>query len=128
MLPSAEARQEHVRSFANNRSTPQGGTHLEGFRRGVTAAINACARRMRLLSTADADLSSASVSEGLTAVVSVKVDSPEFHGATRGGLSNTSVRSCMETAVREHLGTWLEEHPPQAATIITRIIQSVRDI
>lgn len=91
-----------------------------GFRAGVTAAVNAYAREQRWLTSADHDLQADAVFEGLTAIVSVKLDHPEFWGATRGALANTPVGSCVEEATREHLGSWLREHPEQAEALLPR--------
>ncbi|WP_307835112.1 ATP-binding protein [Streptomyces adelaidensis] len=120
------AREERVLSFANSRPTPDGGTHATGFRDGVTAAVNTYARSRRLLTAADPDLTADRIGEGLTAVVSVKLDRPEFLGATRGVLGGTAVHACVEEAVREHLGTWLAGHPEQAATVVDRIVRGAR--
>jgi DNA gyrase subunit B len=119
MGASLEAR---VRSFANSKPTPCGGTHVVGFRDGVTAAVNAYARKRRLLAHVDPDFSADRIAEGLTAVVSVKLDGPEFEGATRGTLGNGAVRNCVAEAVQELLGNWLEAHPEQAAAVIDRIV------
>ncbi|MFE7331383.1 ATP-binding protein [Streptomyces sp. NPDC057565] len=117
---------ERVRSFANGRPTPEGGTHVTGFRDGVAAAVNTYAREQQLLTAADPDLGADRIGEGLTAVVSVKLDRPEFLGATMGRLGNTAVRACLAEAVREHLGRWLEGHPEQAVAVIGRIVQGAR--
>ena len=114
--------EERVCSFANSKPTPCGGTHVEGFREGAAAAVNAYARERRLLTAASPDLSADRIGEGLTAVVSVKLDSPAFEGATRGSLGNTAVRNCLAEAVQEHLGTWLEGYPEQATAIIDQIV------
>ncbi|MFH8387562.1 ATP-binding protein [Kitasatospora sp. NPDC018058] len=114
--------EERLRSFANSRPTI-GGTHERGFRDGVAAAVTAYAREQRLLTTSDPNLEGDRIGEGLTAVVSVKLDDPEFDGSTRGVLGNAAVRVCVEEAVRQHLGRWLEEHPERAAAIIGRIIK-----
>ncbi|WP_329383908.1 ATP-binding protein [Streptomyces sp. NBC_01716] len=116
------SREERVRSFANSRPTPGGGTHMVGFRDGVTVAVNAYARERRLLTATDLDLSADQVCEGLTAVVSVKLDHPEFQGATRGVLGNAAVRASFGEAVREHLANWMAGHPEQAAAVIGRIV------
>ncbi|MFG1805039.1 DNA gyrase subunit B [Streptomyces sp. NPDC049040] len=114
-------RDERVRGFANSLTTSYESTHMAGFREGVAAAITAYGRGHRLLTASDPDLSADRIGEGLTAVVSVKLDFPEFEGATRGTLGNAAVRSCVAQAVQDHLGTWLETHPREAATIIDRI-------
>ncbi|MFB7470026.1 hypothetical protein [Kitasatospora sp. NPDC056184] len=113
--------EERVQSFANSRPTG-GGTHERGFRDGVAAAVNAYARKRRLLAVMDPDLAADRIGAGLTAVVSVKLDDPEFHGAIRDVLGNAVVRACVERAVREHLGRWLEGHPDRAAAVIDRIV------
>ncbi|UUU26881.1 ATP-binding protein [Streptomyces sp. DSM 40750] len=121
-----DSREERVRSFANSRPTPHGGTHAEGFRDGLAAAVNAYAREKRLLTAVDPDLGADRIGQGLTAVVSVKLDQPEFHGATNGMLGGTAVRACVAEAVREHLGTWLEEQPERAGAVVGRIVQGAR--
>ncbi|TDT97280.1 DNA gyrase subunit B [Streptomyces sp. 846.5] len=120
-----DSQEERLRSFANSRPT-FGGTHERGFRDGVAAAVTAYAREQRLLTTADPDLEGDRIGEGLTAVVSVKLDDPEFEGSTRGVLGNAAVRLCVEEAVRQHLGRWLEEHPERAAGVIGRMIKVAR--
>ncbi|QXE35603.1 DNA gyrase subunit B [Streptomyces sp. GMY02] len=118
----SDAHEERLRSFANSRATSQGGTHVDGFRDGVATAVIGYAREQGLLAAADPDPRADQISEGLTAVVSVRLDQPEFLGSTREQLGNTDVRDCVEEAVREHLGNWLKEHPEQAAEIVNRIL------
>ncbi|MGW9136669.1 DNA gyrase subunit B [Streptomyces sp. NPDC055681] len=118
--------EERVVSFANSRPTPGGGTHMVGFRDGLAAAVNTYARKRRLLTAADPDLSADRIGEGLTAVVSVKLDHPEFLGSTGGVLGNATVRPCVAEAVREHLSSWLETHPEQAATVLGPIVSGAR--
>ncbi|MGW4159513.1 DNA gyrase subunit B [Streptomyces sp. NPDC004788] len=122
----SDPHEEQLRSFANSCPTPHGGTHEEGFRDGMAAAVGAYAREQRLLAPADPDPGAAHVGVGLTAVVSVKLDTPEFHGATRGVLGGTAVRRCVEQAVREGLGAWLGRHPEQAAALVGRIVRAAR--
>ncbi|MET8136375.1 hypothetical protein [Streptomyces sp. NPDC005251] len=121
------SRQERVQGFANSLTTPEGGTHMAGLRDGVAGAINAYARERRHLTAVDPDLGADRISEGLTAVVSVKLDHLEFEGATRGRLGGDAVRTCVAEAVREHLGSWLDGHPDQAAAVIGRILQGTRE-
>lgn len=117
--------EERVRSFVNSRATAQGGTHVDGFRDGVAAAVTAYARERGLLAAADPDPGFDRIGEGLTAVVSVKLDRPEFLGATHGLLGNADVRACVGEAVREHLGNWFEEHPDRAAEVVGRIARGI---
>jgi DNA gyrase subunit B len=114
--------EERLRSFANSWPTPEGGTHEAGFREGLAAAVNAYARKRGLLTEEDPDLSTDRIGEGLTAVVSVKLERLEFQGATRGRLGGTVVHYCVTAAVREHLGTWFEEQPERARAVIGRIL------
>lgn len=121
-----DSREERVRTFANSRPTPEGGTHTEGFRDGVAAALNAYARQQRLLTATDPDLGADQIGKGLTAIVSVKLDHLEFRGATRGRLDNPAVRACVGEAVQAHLSRWLHGHPEQAVAAIDRIISGAR--
>jgi DNA gyrase subunit B len=118
------SREERMRSFANSLATHEGGTHVDGFRDGVAAAVTAYARE-RGLPAADPDPRADRICRGLTAVVSVKLDRPEFLGATRGLLGNTDVRDCVAEAVREHLGNWFEEEPERAGEFVDRIARGI---
>ncbi|MFB8241512.1 ATP-binding protein [Kitasatospora purpeofusca] len=111
---------ERVTSYANSRPTTGGGTHELGFRDGLAAALTACAREQHLLTPADPDLTPARLGAGLTAVVSVKLDRPEFEGSIRDRLGNAPVRTCVAEAVREHLTTWLHADPVRAAAVLAR--------
>jgi DNA gyrase subunit B len=121
-----ESGQERVRSFANSHPTPDGGTHVTGFYEGVAAALTAHARERRLLAATDPDFSGDAIGAGLTAVVSVKLEHPDFEGCTRGALGNPAARACVSRAVQQGLGTWLEEHPQQAAAVIDRLVHAPR--
>ncbi|MFJ2898473.1 hypothetical protein ACIO87_26710 [Streptomyces sp. NPDC087218] len=111
---------ERVRAFANSRPTVDG-AHMVGFRDGMTAAVTTYAREQGLLTATAPGFGADRIGEGLTAVVSVKLDRPEFGGSTRGVLGNAEVRDCVGQAVRDHLGRWLEEDPERAAAVIDRI-------
>ncbi|MFJ5614190.1 DNA gyrase subunit B [Streptomyces sp. NPDC093221] len=113
---------ERIRSFANSAPTRNGGAHLAGFRDGLALAVNAFARERRLLSAADPDLGGDRIGQGLTAVVSVKVDHPCFEDPVHGTLGNAEVRACVREAVREHVGRWAEEHADRAAAVVGRIV------
>lgn len=120
-----DSRGERIRSFANSWPTI-GGAHERGFRDGLVAAITAYARQRQVLTATDPDLHPDRIGEGLTAVVSVKLDHPEFEGSTRGVLVNAAARACVGRAVQEHLGRWLDENPEQAATLVDRIVHGAR--
>ncbi|MFD7711773.1 DNA gyrase subunit B [Streptomyces sp. NPDC059786] len=116
--------EERVRSFANSRPTPEGGTHESGFRAGTAAAVDAYARRRGLLTAAEPGrLTADRIGEGLTAVVSVKLERPEFEGATRGGLAGDAVHERVAAAVTEHLGTWLDEEPERGEAVVRRMLE-----
>ncbi|MGW1623181.1 DNA gyrase subunit B [Streptomyces sp. NPDC002172] len=117
------SREERVRGFANSRFTREGGTHVDGFHDGVGAAVTAWAGRWGLLTGHDAGPGTGRFGGGLTAVVSVKLDHPEFLGPIRGRLGGAEVRACVGEAVQEHLGAWSEKHPDRAAAMVGRIIR-----
>ncbi|MFI5963911.1 DNA gyrase subunit B [Streptomyces asoensis] len=114
---------ERLRGFANSLFTREGGTHLDGFRDGVAGAVTDRARGRGLLTARDAGPGAERIGEGLTAIVSVKLEQPEFLGAVRGLLGGAEVRACVAEAVRELLGGWFEEHPDRAAAIVDRIVR-----
>lgn len=105
----------------NGRPTAEGSTHVLGLRDGAAAALSAYARQRRLLPPGEPDLSADRLGRGLTAVVSVKLDHPEFLGATRGPLGGDAVRARVTEAVQDHLGAWLEENPRQAGALVDRV-------
>lgn len=114
----SDSDEERMRSFANSRATGEGGTHTTGFRAGLAAALSAYGRAHGLLTAADPDFGPNRIGRGLTSVVSVWLDRPEFEGATRGRLGGAEVHACVEQAVREHLSVWLTDHPEQAKSVI----------
>ncbi|MGY5058570.1 DNA gyrase subunit B [Streptomyces sp. 900105755] len=109
----------HIRSFANSSPTPQGGTHVAGFLDGVAAAVNAFARERRLPTPGAPAAGPDRIGAHLTAVVSVKLDRPEFEGATHGALGGAAVRRCVREAVREHTVAWLRKDPGPATALLT---------
>lgn len=118
--------EQRVRSFANSRPTLGGGTHETGFRDGLAATVNAYARERGLLTEADPGLDAERIGEGLTAVVSVKLDDPRFEGSIHDKLGNGPVRACVGQAVQDHLGSWLAGNPEQAAAVVGRIVRGAR--
>ena len=113
---------ENVYSFVNNINTIEGGTHLTGFRRGLTTTLKKYAEDNKLLEKVKIDIDPADFREGLTAVVSVKVMEPQFEGQTKTKLGNNEVIGAVNSAVSEALRNYLEEHPRQARTIVDKII------
>ncbi|MFJ2514905.1 DNA gyrase subunit B [Streptomyces griseoviridis] len=116
---------ERVLGFVNSLATPEGGTHLDGFRDGVTDAVAAIAGERGQLTTADSDPGAGLIGAGLTAVVSVCLDRPEILGATRGRLGNTAVRNCVREAVRECLREAFDERPELATEVVERVVRRV---
>ncbi|MDE6154662.1 MAG: DNA topoisomerase IV subunit B, partial [Muribaculaceae bacterium] len=113
---------ENVYSYVNNINTIEGGTHLTGFRRGLTQTLKKYAEENKMLEKAKVDVSSDDFREGLTAVVSVKVMEPQFEGQTKTKLGNTEVIGAVQVAVSEALSMYLEEHPRQAKVIVEKVI------
>jgi DNA gyrase subunit B len=117
---------ETVFSFANNVNTVDGGTHLTGFRSGVTRTLNDYARKANLLKEAEANLSGEDVREGLTAIVSVKLTEPQFESQTKAKLGNAEVRTQVESVMGEGLTAWLEQNPAEAKKIIEKCLTAAR--
>jgi len=117
---------EAVLSFANNINTHHGGTHLTGFRNGLTRVVNDYARKNNILKDSEQNLTGEDVREGLTAIVSVKLSSPEFEGQTKEKLGNQEVMAAVQDVVRDKLQEWLEFNPKVAKTIIEKTLQAQR--
>ena len=115
-----------VHSFANGINTIEGGMHVEGFRKGLTNAINKYARAKGQLKEKDENLQGEDIREGLTAIISVKLRDPQFEGQTKGKLGNVSVRSLVERATNDKLAEWLEEHPVEAKAAVAKATQAAR--
>ena len=116
---------ENIYSYVNNINTIEGGTHLTGFRRGLTATLKKYAEDNNLLdklNKAKIELSKEDFRDGLTAVVSVKVAEPQFEGQTKTKLGNNDVMGVVQTAVSEALRNYLEEHPKQARSIVDKVV------
>ena len=118
--------QENVLSFVNNINTHEGGTHVSGFRRALTRTLKAYADKNDLLKKAKVNLSGDDFREGLTAVLSVKVQEPQFEGQTKTKLGNSDVQGAVESLVGTKLAEWLEDHPREAKTIVQKVILSAQ--
>lgn len=113
---------ENVHSYVNNINTHEGGTHIAGFRRGLTRTLKAYAEKSGLLKNVKIEISGDDFREGLTAVVSVKVAEPQFEGQTKTKLGNSEVMGAVDQAVGEALGIYLEENPKEAKMIVNKVI------
>ncbi|MGI6479661.1 MAG: DNA topoisomerase (ATP-hydrolyzing) subunit B [Salinivirgaceae bacterium] len=113
---------ENVHSYVNNINTIEGGTHLTGFRRGLTRTLKAYAEKSGLLDKVKFDISGDDFREGLTAVLSVKVAEPQFEGQTKTKLGNGEISTPVDQAVSEMLTYYLEEHPRDAKNIVNKVI------
>jgi DNA gyrase subunit B len=117
---------ENLHSYVNNINTHEGGTHLAGFRSGLTRTLKAYADRSGLLQKAKVEITGDDFREGLTAIISVKVAEPQFEGQTKTKLGNAEVRGAVDEAVSEMLENYLEEHPNEARTIVDKVILAAR--
>jgi DNA gyrase subunit B len=117
---------ETILTFANNINTPDGGTHLSGFRSALTRVLNNYARKNNIIKEKDNNLSGDDVREGLTAVVSVLLPSPQFESQTKVKLANTEVESAVNTIVYEKLTEFLEENPSVARRVIEKALTAQR--
>jgi DNA gyrase subunit B len=113
---------ENVHTFVNNINTIEGGTHLAGFRRGLTRTLKAYAEREGMLAKLKFDINGDDFREGLTAIISVKVPEPQFEGQTKTKLGNSEVMGIIDTVVSEHLNYYLEENPKDAKNIVNKVI------
>jgi DNA gyrase subunit B len=117
---------ENTFTFVNNINTHEGGTHLTGFKSALTRTMNDVAKRRDFLKKEGFTLSGDDIREGLTCVLHVKVREPQFEGQTKTKLGNSEVEGIVKAVVNEHLGTWLDEHPPVARTIIEKAVSAAR--
>jgi len=117
---------EGLYGFANGISTIEGGTHVEGLKKALTAVVNKYARARGLLKDKDENLLGEDIREGMCAIVSVKLKDPQFEGQTKAKLGNTSMRSLVERATNEKLAEWLEENPSEAKLVVSKAIQASR--
>ena len=113
---------ENIHSYVNNINTHEGGTHLSGFRRGLTSTLKKYAETSGLLDKVKIEISGDDFREGLTAIISVKVAEPQFEGQTKTKLGNKEVTSAVSQAVSEMLENYLEEHPAEAKIIVDKVV------
>ena len=117
---------ESVFSFVNNINTPEGGMHLQGFRNAITKTFNDYARSAKLLKDNEPNLSGEDIREGLTAIISVKIEDPQFEGQTKQKLGNSEARGAVDGIVSEQLTYFLEQNPSVAKTICEKSILAQR--
>ena len=117
---------ESAYSFVNNINTPEGGTHLAGFRNAITKTFNDYARNAKLLKESEANLSGDDIREGLTAIVSIKIEDPQFEGQTKQKLGNSEARGAVDSIVSEQLTYYLEQNPTVAKQICEKSILAQR--
>ena len=113
---------ENVYSYVNDINTIEGGTHLAGFRRGLTRTLKKYAEESKMLEKVKVEINGDDFREGLTAVISIKVQEPQFEGQTKTKLGNNEVIGAVDMAVSETLGNFLEEHPKEARIIVEKVI------
>ena len=117
---------ETVYGFVNNILTPEGGTHIVGFRQAITRTFNDYGRKMKLLKDSEENLSGEDIREGLTAIVSVKIEDPQFEGQTKQKLGNSEARGAVDNIVSQQLAVYLEQHPDVGKIIIEKSVVSQR--
>jgi len=115
---------ENIHSYVNNINTIEGGTHLTGFRRGLTSTLKNYADKSGMLSKLKFDIDPADFREGLTAIISVKVNEPQFEGQTKTKLGNSEVMAAVSQSVSSALDNYLEENPKDARTIVEKVIMA----
>ena len=117
---------ENIFSYVNNIHTQEGGTHEVGFKSALTRVVNEYARKLNILKDNNSNLSGEDIREGITAVISVKVEEPQFEGQTKTKLGNAEVRSIIDGLVGDGVGTFLEENPTHTRRIIEKTVQASR--
>ncbi len=115
---------ESVHTFANTINTHEGGTHEEGFRAALTSTVNKFATAQGLIKKAADNLSGEDIREGLTAIVSIKLEEPQFEGQTKTKLGNSEAKSYVQTVLYDELGAWFEQHPTEGKTIVRKSIDA----
>ena len=117
---------ENIYTFVNNINTPEGGTHLTGFKNALTKTFNDYARKNKLLKDSEPSLSGEDIREGLTAIISVKIEEPQFEGQTKQKLGNTEARIAVDSVVSEQLTYFLEQNPSVAKAMCEKSILAQR--
>ena len=117
---------ENTYGFVNNIMTPEGGTHVVGFRNALTKIFNEYGRKNKILKDSDQNLTGEDIREGLTAIISVKIEEPQFEGQTKQKLGNSEARTAVDNIVSTQLELFLEQHPVVAKTIIEKSVLSQR--
>lgn len=117
---------ENTYGFVNNITTPEGGTHIVGFRNALTKTFNEYARKNKILKESESNLSGEDIREGLTAIISVKIEDPQFEGQTKQKLGNSEARGAVDNVVSSQLEIFLEQNPAVAKTIIEKSVLSQR--
>ena len=117
---------ENVHTFANNIPTHEGGTHLMGFKSGLTRVMNDYSKRFNIIKESDANFSGEDIREGLTAVISVKLKEPQFEGQTKTKLGNSEIRTLVDGAISDELKAFLEENPGTAKDILSKCLTAKR--
>ena len=117
---------ENSYGFVNNINTPEGGTHIVGFRNALTKTFNDYARKNKLLKDSEPNLSGDDIREGLTAIVSVKIEDPQFEGQTKQKLGNSEARGAVDSVVSKQLEIFLEQNPSVAKTTIEKSVLAQR--
>ena len=121
-----DAYSESSYSYVNNITTPEGGTHMTGFRNALTKTFNDYARGNKLLKDSDSNLSGEDIREGMTAVISIKIGEPQFEGQTKQKLGNSEAKGAVENVVSSQLEIFLEQHPQVAKQILEKSILAAR--
>ena len=125
-MQATDELQGSLHAFTNNINTREGGTHMTGFKTALTRVVNDYATDNDLLRDLDDTLKGEDIREGLTAVLSVKHPDPQFEGQTKTKLGNSEVRGIVESAMHEHLGTFFEENPDTAETIVSKAVEAAK--
>jgi DNA gyrase subunit B len=117
---------EHVDSFVNTVHTPEGGTHMVGFRGALTRSINAYGKKTEILKEKDGGLTSDDVREGLTAIISIKIAEPQFEGQTKEKLGNPEIKGIVDAIVNDGLEKFFEENPQDAKNVIAKVLLAAK--